>query len=695
MNTSDFMGAFLEELDEMLVQMEQKIIELEANGDDDDTIQELFRVAHTLKGSCAAMGFEDMKDLTHEMEQVLDEVRNHRLHVSSDMIQLLFQCFDGLQDFKTSVSSDEEPNVQVDRLISALRSFLAGKNLDEESVRKSASADTTEMMLTTEAQLRALEAVKQGQRGYRVVFYFDHSSIMRGVRAYLAVDSLRELGDVLQVTPQLEEMESTEDDELSNFEVVFVTQAEPDGVRSRVATSEYARVDVFTLEQNDQADASKSVSNEPDDTSEKISPVKALDTRQVSEEGPPKQAAHRPKRKAQSVRVDVEQLETLMNLVGELVIDQARLEQVNRNLSKRYKADRDVTTLGDVSTHVSRIVGELQANIMTARMLPIESLFDRFPRVVRDLAHALNKDVHLSIEGKETRLDRTVIEEIADPLIHLIRNAVDHGIEPVERRVQAGKPETGTISLKASHEDNRVVITVQDDGAGMDAKRIRQAAIDKGVITQEEADQLSETECLYLIFRAGFSTADKLTDISGRGVGMDIVRNNIEHLNGTIEIHTELGKGTIFRITLPLTLAIIKGLLVGVADRTFVIPISNVFEIVRIQPDSIQSVHGRPTILLRGQATPVVYLREYFHLHDEPAVKKYLPVVVVGAGERRIAMVVDELNGNQEIVKKTLADRVETPDGIAGATILGDGLVGLILDIATISKSREQSGRRR
>lgn len=680
MNIQEFAGAFLEELDEMLVQMEKKIIDLEAHGEDDETIQDLFRVAHTLKGSCAAMGFNEMKNLTHEMEQVLDEVRNHRLEVSDKMIQLLFQCFDGLQDFKTSISSGQETEVQVQPLMDALRSFLAGEEKDEEPIRPTPS-EPQNMALSTDARLQMIEAAAQGLPVYQVSLEFAESTVMRGVRAYLAVDRLRELGDVLQVTPAVEEMERMEDDELRGFQVALMTQASPDEIRRPVANREYEKIAVVGLETETQTNA-------PDDTNGHSESTEGPNTEDQSvPASAPKQKGS--KRKPPSIRVDVEQLETLMNLVGELVIDQARMDQVNRNLNKRYKSDEDVTTLSDISTHFSRTISELQDNIMTARMLPIESLFDRFPRIVRDLAHTLGKDIHLSLEGKETRLDRTVIEEIADPLIHLVRNAVDHGVESPERRIDAGKKEQGHVRLTASHEDNKVVITVQDDGAGIDAEKMRQSAIKKGVISVEESQGLSETESLNLIFRPGFSTAEKVSDVSGRGVGMDIVRNHIERLGGMIEIDTKIGEGTLFRIKLPLTLAIIPGLLIGVSERTFVVPISNVYEIVRIQPDSIQSVNGRPTILLREQAMPVLYLRQYFRLPAPINDRKYVQVVVVGTAEKRVAMVVDELYGNQEIVKKTLANRVGQPKGIAGATILGDGLVGLILDVATICNRAE------
>ncbi|WAH36479.1 chemotaxis protein CheA [Alicyclobacillus dauci] len=317
-------------------------------------------------------------------------------------------------------------------------------------------------------------------------------------------------------------------------------------------------------------------------------------------------------------------------------------------------------------------------------MLPMESLFDRFPRIVRDLAKALDKEVELTIEGRETRLDRTVIEEISDPLIHLVRNAVDHGLEATAERERKGKDRKGKVRLTAAHEENKVVITVEDDGAGIDAQKIRDSAVNKGIVSRAETDKMSDLEAIYLIFRPGFSTASVVSDISGRGVRMDIVRNHIEKLNGMIDIQTELGRGTMFRIKLPMTLAIIPGLLVGVGGDTFVIPMTNVAEIVRVNPDSIQYANGTPSVLLRGQVIPLTYLRDKFNRPVVESNKKYLPVVVVGTAERRSALVVDELLGNQEIVKKSLGANVALPDGISGVTILGDGRVGLIIDVSGI-----------
>ena len=322
---------------------------------------------------------------------------------------------------------------------------------------------------------------------------------------------------------------------------------------------------------------------------------------------------------------------------------------------------------------------------MKVRMLPIEQLFNRFPRMIRDLSQSLHKEIDLVIEGKETELDRTIIEEIGDPLIHLIRNALDHGIETAEERARQGKPPRGLLRITAAHEENQVIITVEDDGAGMDPVKIKDSALRKGVITEEEYSQISDQEAIHLIFRPGFSTASKVSDISGRGVGMDIVQSHIERLNGIIDVETKLGAGTRFRIKLPLTLAIITGLLVKLNDRTFILPMSSVVEIVRMPPNAIQTMKGDSVVVIRDKVLPIVNLHDFFNIPSKPQRKKHQPIVVVGTGEKRMALPVDELLGNQEVVVKGLGSFVGKVEGISGATILGDGRVALIIEVAGIA----------
>jgi two-component system chemotaxis sensor kinase CheA len=390
--------------------------------------------------------------------------------------------------------------------------------------------------------------------------------------------------------------------------------------------------------------------------------------------------------KAQSIRVNVERLENLMNLVGELVIDQTRVQQVKTLFHRKFGADELVDQLGQLSDHLSRIIGELHEGVMKVRMLPIEQLFSRFPRMVRDLAVTVGKEIELEMDGKETELDRTLIEELGDPLIHILRNAVDHGIEPPSLRKQAGKREAGTIRLAASHEDNQVVIRIEDDGAGMDLERLKQTAIAKGLITEEEAGRLTEKEALALIFRPGFSTAAQVSEVSGRGVGMDIVRDSIERMNGTIDIDTTLGQGTRMRIALPLTLAIITGLKIAVDERIFLIPMNSVAEIIRLTPSDIRTIKGMPVTTVRERILPVLWLRDHFNYPRMTETGRHLPVVILEHGGRRLALVVDLLLGNQDIVLKSLGSLIGKSPSTSGATILGDGRVALILEVRELFK---------
>lgn len=389
------------------------------------------------------------------------------------------------------------------------------------------------------------------------------------------------------------------------------------------------------------------------------------------------------KSKAQTIRVSVERLDDLMNLVGELVIDQTRIHQVARTQRRRFQDDT-VGELGHIADHLSRIIGDLQESVMKARMLPIEQLMGRFPRMIRDLSRDLGKELELVMEGQDTELDRTLIEEIADPLIHLIRNAVDHGLERPEIREQAGKPRQGLLRIRAAHEDNQVVICVEDDGAGIDPVKMRSSSVKKGILSQEEADALGDREAIDLIFRPGFSTAQQVSDVSGRGVGMDIVASHIERLNGMIDIESTLGRGTTFKIKLPLTLAIIVGLLVKCGGQTLIIPMSNIAEIVRIPASEIRSVRGQPVVLIRNQAIPVMDIRDKFGGSQAAGEQKHIPLVIIGSAEKRLALTVDELIGNQEVVIKSLGSYIGKVDGIAGATILGDGNVALILEISAL-----------
>lgn len=553
---SEYRALFLEELDEQLQYIEEEVLRLEHEGATDTAVDRLFRAAHTLKGSSAAMGYHKMKEVTHQLEHLLHQVRNGERTVTKPLINLMFTGLDVMKGLQAEIVRTDAETSDISPLLQQLQQF--SMNAASESVIPEPP-----------------------------------NAFSGGAKEELP-------GDVGQ----------------------------PPAQRS-----------VYT----------------------------------------------ETKSKSQTIRVNIERLDHLMNLAGELVIDQTRIQQVNTLFRQRFGSDDLVEELFQLSDHLSLLIGELQDGVMKARMLPIEQLYNRFPRMIRDLAESLGKQVDLILQGKDTELDRTLIEEIGDPLIHLLRNAVDHGIEAPEQRRLSGKSERGTVTLSSAHQDNHVVISIRDDGAGIDADKLRGSAVSKGLLSQTEARRLSDEEALQLIFKPGFSTASAVSDVSGRGVGMDIVRNNIERMSGMIDVETVKGQGTLFRIRLPLTLAIVTGLLVNISGRVFIIPMSSVAEITRIEAKEIKRLRGKPVIKIRHQVIPVIWLHDHFQ-YPRPPVRRYLPMVIIGRGEKRAALAVDELMGNQEIVIKSLGSFIGKIGGISGATILGSGNVALILDVESVVK---------
>lgn len=686
---SEFLGVFIDEVDEQLDVIDQEILVLEQEGESPEVIQRLFRAAHTLKGSSATMGFEDMTKLTHEMEHLLDHVRNGRLTVTNGLINLLFKCLDELKQLKDEIVAGEEERTDITPLIEEVQNFSSEKPSGQVEEKASNDILSEEIVANTDSYR------KQGQNVFQLAIEISSECEMKSIRALLIKNQLESSGvEVIQTVPDFDDPDNQDED---YKKIQFLIAAQEPGSEIESFVKLMMDVEKVTLNEIGQEEAEQEVAaatavEELKNDTDLVSEANKETEKEAKSPAPkpPQPVERKPaaqgRQQAQTIRVDVGRLEHLMNLVGELVIDQTRISQVSGLLHNRYTEDDTVDDLVQVSDHVARVIGELQESVMKVRMLPIRQLFSRFPRMVRDLAQTLDKDIDLVIEGQETELDRTVIEKIGDPLIHLIRNAVDHGLETKEDRIKAGKSAKGTLRITASHEENQVVITVGDDGAGIDPEKMKASAVKKGVITAEEAEKLTDDEAAYLIFRPGFSTAKEVSDVSGRGVGMDIVRSHIESLNGIIELDTELGKGTNFKIKLPLTLAIITGLIIRLADRTFILPMSNVVEIVRIHPDTIQTIKGKSIVVVREQVLPVVWLHDLLQIPRTDPGNRQLPVVIVGVGEKRIALIVDELQGNQEIVVKSLGKYVGKINGVSGATILGDGRVELILEVAGINR---------
>ncbi|WEK54631.1 MAG: chemotaxis protein CheA [Candidatus Cohnella colombiensis] len=666
---TEYREVFLEELEEQLQVMDDEILKLEQAGSD-EVVQSLFRAAHTLKGSSAVMGYEDMKQLTHHMEHLLDQVRSKKREVTSSLTDLLFKSLDCLKLLKSDIVQNVETTTDISNFVRELQLFAESPTESPEELPHHTEPTFPSFPeLNLSMRLAVQEAQENGTNVFWIHVRISLDCLIKGARAYVIHSKLSEWGEVLLSSPELDSMDEQLSDSFTIVTFLYAGSHQSEDIHALVANlSDVAEVQV------ERVDIQKTEFRNAQDV--QAVPIASEKSKQAGKA-----------KSSPSIRVSVERLDHLMNLVGELVIDQTRIHQIERT-QKRRLVDESVGELADIADHLSRIIGDLQESVMKARMLQIEQLFNRFPRMIRDLSRDLGKELELIMEGKDTELDRTLIEEIADPMIHLIRNALDHGLETPEKRKLAGKSPQGKLLIRATHEDNQVVICIEDDGAGIDPAKMKASALNKGVITQEEAELLSDKEAIELIFRPGFSTAQTVSDVSGRGVGMDIVRSHIEKINGLIDIQTKLGRGTRFQIKLPLTLAIIVGLLVKLQNQTFIIPMSNIAEIVRVTEDEIKNVQGRPVILIRHQVIPVVWLHDHLGINRgarrEIGSKKTLPLVIVGSAEKRLALIVDDLIGNQEIVIKSLGSYLGKVDGIAGATILGNGGVALILEISAL-----------
>ncbi|MED4354658.1 chemotaxis protein CheA [Schinkia azotoformans] len=681
LDLSVYLGVFLDEVDEQLEILEKEVLNLEQDPKNAETIQSIFRAAHTLKGSSAAMGIEKMKELTHKIENVFDSIRNQQLHVDAAIINVIFESIDLIKRLKEAIIDGAIDSIDISDLIAKLE-WTKNNKLDdgnhsvhEIEVVKNDSADTADFpeVILDEYQKDMVEkAFELGMNAIVVYVVLNDKSLLKSVRAFLIHNNLKELGEIIASFPAPEVIEA-EEKFAGSLAFIIVTNAQNKEVFNVVnSISDIQAIHLTILTSSNLASYC---------VGKKMGIVEqsSLETEENGKKST-SQVKVNP-----TVRIDVERLEELMNLVGELVISQTRLTDVRGRLAERYSSDPDIEGFQEVENNFGQIISELQERIMKTRMLPIEQLFNRFPRMVRDLAQKSSKEVNFIIEGKETELDRNLIEEIADPIIHLLRNSLDHGIEPPEEREGLGKNRQGTVMLKAAHEENHIVVTISDDGKGIDTEKIKQSAIKKHLITEVEAEQMTEKDLVFLIFKSGVSTAKTITDISGRGVGMDIVRSHIEKLNGMIDIQTKVGEGTTFTIKLPLTLAIIRSLLVQIGEKQFAIPLVNVQEIIRLSKEEIKTIQNQEVGIVRDRVLPLVRLHKRLDVSEDNILnKKRIFVVVLGLAEKRVGVIIDKTLGNQEIVIKSLGKYIGTPKYIAGATIMGDGNVTLILDVGSI-----------
>ena len=681
METNQYMEMFLDESHEHLQSLNEGLLSLEENSEDVSVVNDIFRNAHTLKGMSATMGYNKIAELTHEMEDVLDLIRKEQLKLDEDIIDTLFKCLDSLEQMINSVADGEsEDVVDVSDLVAKLSAISKGEpapaaaSAAPAAAEKTAAAPSAGIELTDVDRDVLRQAKEGGLLGIHVQVTLSETCLLKSARSYMVMNALDELGDVIKSVPPAEALEQEKFDH--SFDVLVVTASDTKAVEE--ALSSISEIDKLVVELIDpDAPAAAKPAAEEKKAAPAPAPAAAPAAAKTAaaKKAPAKPAAPKKAHQSQSVRVDIDKLDTLRNLMGELVINKVRLEQIGQT--------HRLAELTETLEQMDRVTTDLQNIVMKVRMVPVSAVFNRFPRMVRDVSKELNKEINLTIEGEETELDRTVIDEIGDPIMHLLRNSLDHGVEHPDEREAKGKPRTGEVGLIARHEGNNVVIMVTDDGAGIPAEKIRKKAVEKGMITQEEADKLDDADAVRLIFLPGFSTAEQITDISGRGVGMDVVRSKIESLSGHVDVETKVDEGSVFKIKLPLTLAIIQAMLVKVQEEMYAIPLGSIDSTINIQPEDIKTVRNKEVIVLRGEIIPIIRMEETLqvpHVKDSDEIF----VVVVHAGEAKAGIVVDNLIGQQEIVIKTLGNLFAGLKMFSGATVLGDGRVALILDVATM-----------
>ncbi|MFR4996224.1 MAG: chemotaxis protein CheW [Clostridium paraputrificum] len=660
MDTSQYMNMFLEESMDNLQTLNESLLELEKNPNDVDKINEIFRVAHTIKGMAATMGFNDIAELTHKMEDVLSKFRDGQLNVTQEVITVLFDCLDTLERMVSNIEDGTDSNIDIDAIIKSLHNISKVKDVAENK--------EVETLVTLEKDNCSMELndydvsiIKQAQEkdfnAIELSITLSENTLLKSARAFLIVKDLEEIGEIIKSKPSTEDIEN-EDFELQ-LDFVLITTSSEDEVKKLVENiSEVRMVKTKLIE-----------FQKIEESAVKPQEVK-LDSKEVSQEKKKNIKKEGRKKSHQSVRVDLERIDKLMNMVSELVIYRTRLEQI--------VVDHKSSDLTETLEQVGRTTTDLQDLVMKIRMLPLDTVFNRFPRMIRDISVELNKEINFVIEGAETELDRTVIDEIGEPLIHLLRNAADHGIETKEERIAKGKPAVGTIKLVAYQEGTKALIKVIDDGAGINVEKVKAKAERVGINTEG----LSDDDIKNLIFAQGFSTNEVVTDISGRGVGMDVVRAKVSALGGTVDLISEEGKGSTFVIRLPLTLQIIQALLVTVGDETLAISLGFIDRVIDYKKDNIKKSNGKEVIIYRDNVIPLVRLNERLSIESVDTEKKF--VIIVKVGEKTIGLLVDSLMGQQEIVIKPLGKTLSSLKEYIGATILGNGLVTLILDVGAL-----------
>ncbi|TVY10637.1 chemotaxis protein CheA [Paenibacillus cremeus] len=683
MEMNQYLSMFIDESRDHLQAMNEHLLSLENSPDDISIVQNIFRSAHTLKGMSATMGFEDIASLTHEMENVLDLVRNHKLQMDSFIFDCIFKSLDSLESMVEDIIQGGTGQADVNHIVTALKSIVSGDYLKGGTTSQSTSAAFTAgsngAAELDEFQFSILQqTIEAGMTAIRIVVNVKEDCVLKAARAYMVFNVLEQNGEVIKSSPAVEDIEQEKFDR--SFTVYYVSHIAPELLEKEIlSVSEIESVKLTVLDQEKLSQLMKGDATVPQVQKQEV-------TDQPAKEEPAKAEAKKPAASGggapvggRTIRVDIERLDTLMNLFSELLIDRVRLEQLASEIRK--------SELSETVEHMARVSSDLQNIVLKLRMVPVDTVFNRFPRMIRDVAKTLDKKVDLIITGADTELDRTVVDEIGDPLVHLLRNAVDHGVESTAERISIGKSETGTIYLRAFHSGNHVFIEIEEDGRGINREKVLNKALQNGVLTKEQAARITEEEIDQLIFASGFSTADKISDISGRGVGLDVVKTKIESLGGQVHVHSKWGKGSKFSVQLPLTLSIISAMLVRLGQEKYAIPLSSIVETMAVKREQVRSVHGNRMIDYRNSVIPLIPLGQLFDVPgcgEESGTETQ--IVVIRKGEKLAAITVDEFIGQQEIVLKSLGKYLTNLFAVSGATILGDGQVALIIDTNALIK---------
>lgn len=713
MDLSQYLDIFIEESKEHLQALNEQVLILEKEPDNADTINEIFRAAHSLKGMSGTMGYKKIQELTHHMENVFSEIRTGNMVVTEELVDVIFQGVDSLESsIDNVIETGDEGDIDSKDIVKTLDNILEkgtkGAIKASSSSKPFTKAETNsqqgidEYILEDELEeeykhkdlkyeefeINAIaKAEEKGLNVFGITIYLAESCLLKAARAFMVYKSLGRIGEIIKSDPSVPDIEDEKFD--FDFSMVFITKRDIDdivAVLERISEIETVAIEEITSDKikDKQKISSISFNIESFDLDEdavlsrgaKSSPASNIKSQMSSFTQKSRKSKGATSR---SVRVDIEKLDELMNLVSELIISKNGLVSLGNRSIKDKLLD-----FNEQIEYLERVTTNIHESVMKVRMVPLENIFNRFPRMVRDLSKKLNKKIDLNISGEETELDRTVIDEIGDPLMHLIRNAADHGIETNEERIKLGKEAKGTINLLAYQEGNNVVIEVSDDGSGIDIEGVRNKAIEKGLFTKEQAATLKDEEIIDLLFQPSFSTSDQITDVSGRGVGLDVVRTNIQALSGVVEAKSYAGKGTKFIVKLPLTLAIMQALMISIGSEEYAIPISNVNSVEDILVSDLKQVQNQQVITLRGQVIPIIFLDEVIKLEEEVTYDEELTVVIIYKGDKKIGIVINELIGQQEIVVKSIGKYINNDKIIGGATILGNGEVALILELNSL-----------